>query len=248
MIGTEQKIKIITYIDRSNILSDIFIKYYLNFFNSEEFYFLILDSQFDLVRDYLLSKKFTNENLKPVPNNHFGTVDQILKIQNETLNQFINQGYIVVYVDIDEIIYHHDLRNYILNNIIDYITPSGIVIIPNSSEGYIDPNDKILDQRKYCIFDNTWHSKTCVLNKKYTWSGGRHNKNSNKISDDIFLIDIGRCCQQIILENNKMTNKIYENVTFRYSTESKDLINTMVSKFLPTLKPLPEYILNTKLF
>ncbi len=247
-MDTEQKIKIITYIDRSNILSDIFIKYYLNFFKLEEFHFLILDSQFDLVSNYLLTNKFTSENFKSVSNNYFGTADEILKIQNKTLNEFIKQGYIVVYVDIDEIIYHHDLRNYILNNIIDYITPSGIVIIPNSSEGYIDPNDKILDQRKYCIFDNTWHSKTCVLNKKYTWSGGRHNKNSNKISDDIFLIDIGRCCQQIILENNKMTNKIYENVTFRYSTESKDLINTMVSKFLPTLKPLPEYILNTKLF
>jgi len=244
----KDKIKVITYIDRSNILSDIFIKYYLNFFNPEEFYFLIVDSEFDSVSNYLISKKFTSENFKSVSNGYFGTVEEILKIQNETLNTFINQGYIVVYVDIDEIIYHHDLRNYILNNITDYITPSGIVLIPNSDEGYIDRNNKILNQRKYCIFDNTWHSKTCILNKKYTWSGGRHNKNLNKIFDDIFLIDIGRCCQQIILENNKTTNKIYKNVSFRYSTESEQIINTMVSKFLPTLKPLPEYILNTKLF
>jgi hypothetical protein len=151
-------------------------------------------------------------------------------------------------VDIDEIIYHHDLRNYILNNIKDYITPLGVVIIPNSDEKYLDSNDKILSQRKYCIFDNTWHSKTCILNKNYTWSPGRHNKNSNKISDDIFIIDIGRCCQGSMLENNKRTNKIYKNVSFRYSTEDKTDIDKAISKLLPSLKLLPEYISNTKLF
>jgi hypothetical protein len=247
-MGTEQKIKIITYIDRSNILSDIFIKYYLNFFKLEEFHFLILDSQFDLVSNYLLSNNFTSENFKSVSNNYFGTADEILKTQNETLNEFIKKGYIVVYVDIDEIIYHHDLRNYILNNINDYITPSGIVLIPSLDEGHLDHNDKILNQRKYCIFDNKWHSKTCILNKKYTWSAGRHNKNLNNISEDIFLIDIGRSCPEIIRKNNELTRKIYKNVSFKYSTDQKYYIDSMISKFLPSLKPLPDYILNTKLF
>jgi hypothetical protein len=242
------KFKIITYIDRSNVLSETFINYYLKFFKPEEFHFLIVDSEFTPVSKYLLSKEFTDTSFEKVSNKYYGTTSDILKTQNEVTNRFLNDNFIVIYVDVDEIIYHQDLRNYILNNLKDYITPSGIVLIPNSSEKYLDPNDKILNQRKYCIFDNTWHSKTCILNKKYTWSPGRHNKNSNKISDDIFIIDIGRCCQNIILENNKRTNKIYKNVSFKYSTEDRTDIDKMVTKFLPSLKPLPEYILNTKLF
>jgi hypothetical protein len=247
-MADNKKIKVITYIDRINILSDTFITYYLKFFNLDEFYFLILDSQFDLIRDYLLRKKFLSSSFEKVSNGYFGTTTDILDKQNKVTNRFLNDNFIVVYADIDEIIYHHDLRNYMLSNLKDYITPSGFVLIPNSDEQRLDPNRKILSQRKYCIFDNIWHSKTCILNKNYTWSPGRHNKNSNTISDDIFIIDIGRCCQNVILENNKTTNKIYNSVSHRYSTEDKFEIDKMVSRFLPTLKPLPKYILNTNLF
>jgi len=244
-----KKIKVITYIDRFNILSDTFINYYLNFFNSDEFYFLILDSEFNLIRDYLLSKNFSEKNFESVKNEYYGTVKNILHLQNEILDRFLNQGFIVVYVDIDEIIYHHDLKNYILTNIKDYITPSGIFLIPNQHEGHLISNHKILDQRGYCIFDNIWTSKTCILNKKYVWSGGRHNKNTNKIYEDIFLIDIGKSCPKLMLENNKITNKIYKNVTFRYSTENESDIKKMISEFvLMSLKPLPNYITSKKLF
>jgi hypothetical protein len=243
-----KKIKVITYIDRFNVLSDTFINYYLNFFNSDEFHFLILDSEFSSVRDYLLSKNFSEKNFESVKNRYYGTVNDILSLQNEVLNRFLNQGFIVVYVDIDEIIYHHDLKNYILTNIKDYITPSGIILIPNQHEDHLNPDHKILDQRGYCIFDNTWYSKTCILNKKYVWSGGRHNKNTNKIYEDIFLIDIGKSCPKLMLENNKMTNKIYKNVSFKYSTENESVIEKMISKSVPLLKPLPNYITNKKLF
>jgi hypothetical protein len=47
---------------------------------------------------------------------------------------------------------------------------------------------------------------------------------------------------------NKMTNKIYKNVSFRYSTENESVIEKMISKFIPSLKPLPNYITSNKLF
>lgn len=247
-MGSNFKFKVITYIDRVNILSDIFINYYLKFFKPEEFYFLILESEFKNISEYLLNKDFTGECFEKIINGYFGTVDDILSVQNNVLNKFIENGFTVVYADIDEIIYHHDLRNYIINNLKDYITPSGVVLLPNKNDGPITQNNKILDQRNHCVFNNQYHSKTCILNKKYIWDGGRHNKNSNKISDDIFLIDIGKCCKEIILYNNRFTNKIYKNVSFRYSTENKSDIDKMVSKFFPSLKPLPEYITKTKLF
>ena len=247
-MGNSGKIKLITYIDRVNILSGIFIDYYLKFFKPEEFYFLVLDTEYTPISEYILSKGFQPQTLKKVSNKSFGKANEIIVVQNDITNKFINDGFIVVYVDIDEILYHHDLRNYILNKIMDYITPTGIVIIPNSNENDLNKNDKVLNQRKHCVYDNVYHSKTCVLNKPYTWSGGRHNKNTNKISDDIFLIDIGRSCKKMILENNQKTNQIYKNVSTKYSTENKNDVEGMVSKFLPGLKFLPEYILNTKLF
>lgn len=240
--------KIITYIDRINLFSDTFLNYYLRFFKPEEFHFLILDSEFDNISDYLLNKNLQKITLEKISNKYFGTVDDILNKQNEVCNNFINQGFIVVYVDIDEIIYHHDLRNYILNNIKDYITPSGIVLAPNSDEIYLNKTDKILNQRKYCLFDNKWYAKTCILNKNYVWTGGRHNKDSNKISNDIYLIDISKCCKQIILENNQTTNKLYKNVSKKYSIIDENYIDTMIYNLLPHLKPLPKYILDNKLF
>lgn len=241
-------IKIITYIDRINFFSETFINYYLRFFKPDEFHFLILDSEFDNICNYLLNKNFQKKSFEKISNKYFGTVDDILNKQNEISNNFINQGFIVIYVDIDEIIYHHDLRNYILNNIKDYITPLGIVLIPNSDEINLNQTDKILNQRKYCFFDNKWYAKTCILNKNYIWEGGRHNKDSNKIFNDIYLIDIGKCCKQIILENNQTTNKLYKNVTTKYAIINEDYINKMIYNFSPHLKQLPKYILDTKLF
>ena len=239
--------KVVTYIDRINSLSDIFISYYLKFFNKEEFCFLILDEEFETVSNYLLDFGFMSVNFKSVSNEYFGTDEDIIDLQNKEVNEFLDKDFIVVYADIDEIIYHHDLRNYILENLEDYITPTGIVIIPNLDESNLRTNDKLLNQRRYCIFDNVYHSKTCILNKTYTWTGGRHNKRSNRIYDDIFLIDIGRSCLETILENNKITNKIYKSVTPKYSTEEKRDIEKMIFDLIPRLKLLPGYILNTKL-
>lgn len=247
MSNKKNKFKIVTYIDRINVISEIFIKYYLNFFNLDEFHFLILDTEYKKIHTYLLNKNFSDKNFQTISNKHYG-IPKILGTQNQVSNTFVEQGYIVVYVDIDEIIYHHDLRNYINSNIDDYITPSGIVLMPNSNEGHLNHNDKILNQRKYCLFDNLWYSKTCILNKKYQWSGGRHNKNLNRISDDIFLIDIGKCCSKLILENNKKTNEIYDNVITKYSTENELEIEKMISQHRHSLKQLPEYVISKKLF
>jgi hypothetical protein len=60
-MGSNFKFKVITYIDRVNILSDTFINYYLKFFKPEEFYFLILESEFKNISEYLLNKDFTGE-------------------------------------------------------------------------------------------------------------------------------------------------------------------------------------------
>lgn len=243
----EVKIKIGTYIDRINVISDIFINYYLNFFRNEEFHFFILDKNFDSVSNYLREKGFSDTSFESVSNSHIG-VPILLNKQNSFVENYISQGFITLYVDIDEILYHTDLRNYIINNDSDFITPKGVVLIPHISEGVINKNDKILNQRSFCVFDDQYHSKVTVLKNNFTWSGGRHNKGGNKISDDIFLIDISKCCPMIMIDNNIFSNKLYPESTERYSTTDEMKINDILNGWRNSLTKLPDTIVSSKLF
>lgn len=241
------KIKIVTYIDRKNILSEVFINYYLRFLNHNEFHFLILDKNYDSVSEYLKSKNFSDINFEIVRNDYIG-MPKLLDKQISIVEELISNGFLVIYVDLDEILYHHNLREYILNFDGDYITAKGIVIIPNTDEEIIDENKSILSQRKYCVIDNEYHSKVSVLKSKFIWTGGRHNKNGYKIFDDIYLIDIGKCCPQIMLDNNMTSNILYEKKTERYSITDKNSIQNILNGWRKSLIKIPEYITETNLF
>jgi hypothetical protein len=241
------KLKIGTYIDRSNIISDIFINYYLKFFNHNEFHFLILDKNFDGVSDYLKTKGFSEDSFEKVENSHIG-VPILLKNQNSFVKKYTSEGFITVYVDIDEILYHSDLRNFIINNDYDFITPKGVVIIPHLNEDVINEKNKILDQRSFCVLNDEYHSKVTVLRKEIEWSGGRHNKNNNKIFDNIFLIDISKCCPKIMLDNNITSNHLYSKSTERYSMVDQKKIEDTLDGWRKRLTKLPDYIIDSKLF
>jgi hypothetical protein len=241
------KIKIVTYIDRKNIISEVFINYYLKFFNHNEFHFLILNKNYDSISEYLKSKKFSEDSFEIVTNDYIG-MPTLLDKQNSTVNQLISNQFLVVYVDIDEILYHHNLRKYILNFEGDYIVAKGLVIIPNDDEEIIDDNKSILSQRKNCVIDDEYHSKVCILKSKFEWTGGRHNKNGNKTFNDIYLIDIGKCCPKIMLENNTVSNQLYKNKTERYSVTDENHIQNILNGWRKSLIKIPEYITDTNLF
>lgn len=241
------KIKIITYIDRKNLLSEIFIKYYLNFFNHSEFHFLILDKNYELVSEYLKLKNFSDDNFEKVSNNYIG-ISTLLDKQNSLVEEFILNKFLIIYVDIDEILYHNNLREYILNTEEQLIAAKGIVIIPDVNEKIIDESLNILSQRKYCVIDDEHHSKVCVLKSNFKWSSGRHNKNGIKISNDIYLIDIGKCCPKIMLDNNIISNQLYEKKTERYSTVNENNIQNILNDWRKLLIEIPKYISETNLF
>jgi hypothetical protein len=246
MQESNTKLKIITYIDRVNVLSDIFIKYYTKFFKHEEFYFLILKNNYNEVSNYLKNKNFLESSFEMVYNDHIG-IPKIIEKQNSIVNYFVNNNYLVVYVDIDEIVYHHDLRKY-LEIVHCNIAPKGIVIIPDANEKIIDKNLGILSQRSNCVFDDIYHSKICILKSNFTWSGGRHNKNSTKISDDIFLIDVSKCCLNIMIENNKISNSLYPNGTERYFSTKIDENENILNNWRKHITKIPNYILEKNLF
>jgi hypothetical protein len=246
-ISNQKKIKIGTYIDRCNFISDVFIQYYLNFFTHDEFHFFILDKNYDDVYSYLKSKNFNDSSFESVSNNHIG-VHTLMSKQNSFVDELTSNGVIVIYVDIDEILYHIDLRNFIFQNKSNYIVPKGVVLIPNTDEEELNKNNKILNQRSYCVIDDLYHSKVTVLRENYIWSAGRHNKNNIPISDEIFLIDISKCCPQIMIENNIMSNNLYPSSTERYSITEVEKINKILNEWRTKITELPKKIRDSKLF
>jgi hypothetical protein len=153
---------VITYIDRINEISDIFFKYYLSQFNIDEFYFLILDSNKDEILNHLTILGFNEYQYELVTNNFIGNPTLIDK-QNKILSYFIEQGKTVIYVDIDEILYHNNIKEYLSKNYFDYLSPTGVVLIPEKNEDIINFNENVLGQINYCVMDNEYHSKVCVF-------------------------------------------------------------------------------------
>jgi hypothetical protein len=240
------KFKVITQIDRINYFSDNFINYYKNFFHPEEFYFLIHDVNKNLIIPYLQSHGINN--FETYYTKSYGRGDNIKK-QNEIKKRFINEGYIVLYADQDERIFHPDLRNYIINTLNDWIAPTGIVLLQHDSESPLDETKKILEQRSWGKLDRYWFSKTCILRKDFEWLPGRHTRPLTlKIDANIYLIDTGKCCKDLMLKNNQESNKIYENVLLRYSTDNENVVKKVFEEHKGYLEKLPQIIKDSLLF
>ena len=238
---------VITYIDRINEISDIFFKYYLSQFNTDEFYFLVLDSNKDEILNYLTILGFNEHQYELVTNNFIGKPTLIDK-QNKIVSYFIEQSKTVIYVDIDEILYHNNIKEYFSKIYFDYLSPMGVVLIPKKNEDIINFNENVLGQINYCVIDNEYHSKVCVLNKPYIWNGGRHNKNNVKISEDIFLIDFSKCSSDVILKNNIKSTEIYQSSTERYSEVTLEWVYDYLNKWRKKITTIPKYILDKNLF
>jgi hypothetical protein len=241
-----KNLKVITQIDRINYFSDNFINYYKNFFHPEEFYFLIHDVNKNLIIPYLQSHGINN--FETYYTKSYGRGDNIKK-QNEIKKRFINEGYIVLYADQDERIFHPDLRNYIINTLNDWIAPTGIVLLQHDSEPPLDETKKILEQRSWGKLDRYWFSKTCILRKDFEWLPGRHTRPLTlKIDANIYLIDTGKCCKDLMLKNNQESNKIYENVLLRYSTDNENIVKKVFEEHKGSLEKLPQIIKDSLLF
>lgn len=240
------KFKLITQIDRVNYLSDNFIKYYKRFFNPDEFMFMVHDVNNLQIRKYLQSHGFTDNEMENYDVKSFGQGENISR-QNEIKTRYINQGFVVVFADMDERIFHPDLRNYIINNLNNWIVPIGISLMQHSSELPLDENRNVLEQRSYGKLDTYWFSKTCILKKDFNWLPGRHTKACEKDSN-IYLIDIGKMCKDFMLKNNEESRKIYKTLMWRYSTNDKKMFDKVFSEHTNPIEKLPEVIKNSNLF
>ena len=222
----DKKFRLITAIDRINYFSDNFIAYYKKWFLDEEFYFMVHEKNYNEIENYLFSKGFGPSNIEKYNIMTFGEGHNVGN-QNRIKTDFLNQGYIVVYADMDERIYHPDLRNYILSKRdFEYIMPQGMQVIQTKDEPPLDFTKNIIGQRSVCVLDVIWYSKVCILGKDFKWDHGRHNKpHRHPVDRNVYLIDVGKVCKDFMIENNKISSEIYHKVMWRYKETDKARID-----------------------
>ena len=243
-----EKFKLITHIDRVGYFAENFIQYYKRFFNPEEFRFMVHNVNDATIRPFLYSHGFTDAEMEPYDIKAYGWGNNIKK-QNEIKRRYLQEGYVVLYADQDERIFHPDLRNYILNNVRNWIVPLGISLMQHPSEPPLDKSKLVLEQRSYGKLDTYWFSKTCILRRDYEWLPGRHTKPAGSFIDtNIYLVDIGKMCKDHMLENNEESKRIYESVFWRYSTDKKKEIDSVFAEHKGGLELLPKVIKDSLLF
>lgn len=241
------KFKLITYMDRQNHLSDVFIKHYLSIFKPEDFFFLVYDQNFKEMLEYFKSFGFVQDNMHVISRKQFGFGENV-HMQNRMKRIFLDQGYTIVYADVDELVWHSDFKNYISHSPQVHFCASGYQIIQHPTEDFLDKTRPILDQRAWCQPDYNYYSKLCVLKKDFTWTGGRHNKNHMKADPSIYLVDIGKVCKKIMLENNAETTRIYSTVMERYRINNLNQLDKEYQSYLKDIVEIPAILKENKLF
>jgi len=233
------KFRLITHIDRVNYFSDGYIEYYKKFFEIEEFYFLVQSYYYDDIVDYLKKRGFKNDQISKYKSTSYIAKTK-KNLQNEKKKEFIEKGFTVVYSSQDERIFHPDLRNYIANNLTDYIAPRGVVIVQHN-EPKLDITKPLLSQRSYCIADVYGRDKPQILKKNINWDSGMHRRPKGcPVDENIYLVDIGKSCAHIALENNQVSQIIYQKLANYYGCNDVDKIKELFSN--RKVKLIPETI------
>ncbi len=234
--------RLVTYIDRVNYISDTFLSYYKKIFSPEEFIFIVKEVNYPNIREYLDANGLCNSQIQVIKKfDNFGFGDSVHN-QNALVKSLVENGFTVVYADIDELIYHPNLKEYIENKPDKLIAAKGMLIFQHPSEPYLDPTKKVFEQRSYCKFNDHYFSKVCILKEPFEWKPGRHNRPKNQIIDNnIYLIDIGKICKNLIIQNNEINKQMYKQVNWRYSTNNIDKILGEWDGLLgPGFAPIPQ--------
>lgn len=241
------KFKLITYLDRINVLSDVFFTYYLKIFKPEDFHIMLYKEAEEDLRHYLTKFGFAGDNIMVLTRTHFGFGENV-DMQNRVKSEYLKRGYIVIYADIDEIIWHPDLKNYIKDYPQPFICTNGIQIVQNVDEDYLDASRPILDQRSWCQPDYYYYSKLCILKKDFKWTAGRHNKGTIPVDKSVYLIDIGKVCKKLMLENNIKTTAIYKRIMERYRISSQESMEIEYQKHLNKIQLIPQEVKIAQIF
>ena len=249
-----RRIKIFTIIDRLNWFSDIWIKYHLKYFKKEQLAF-INDKIFlsdEELKNYLIEKfEYKDDEINII---HSSEQPKDLAQRHTFMTQFLNntqsillkENDVVIYLDIDELIYHAELLNILQTFEQDYIVTNSMDITHNINfEDDFDFSRPINLQRNFIntSITSNWYRKPIITRKEIQWTDGRHAIAGNlklKITfQELFIIHLGK----IDLKFTNYLNK--QNKEMRGWVESHNtLIDQQIESYFRqfTFSRIPEYI------
>lgn len=237
-----RKIKLCTHIDRKpNYLFDFWIKHHLRFFGKNDFLFAsdtkldagyvvdYLRNNYDIEVDILndikhdtdVSKSILLINEKESPQDYKTFTDYARDYHNWIQHRLLDEGInVVVWMDIDELIYHNDLGNVLQEFEGDVIRPRGVEIIHDlENEADFDFSKKIKEQRSKIRYYGS-KNKPTITRAKIGWDAGKHqaggyphgdNIELDKLYDGLYLIHLHyldlKSMQDIYRENLTIYNE-----------------------------------------
>lgn len=233
-----RKIKLCTHIDRKpNYLFDFWIKHHLRFFEKNDFVFASdtkLDSDYvvsylkdtydievniinDITDDTDVTKSILLLNEKESPQDYRQFTDYARDYHNWIQHRLLDKDIdVVVWMDIDELLYHDDLQNVLQTFEDDVIRPRGVEIIHDlDNEIDFDFSKKIKEQRFKIRYYGS-KNKPTITRVKIGWDVGKHQTGSHTHGDNLELDELYPDLYLIhlhYLDLNSMKNIYIENLT-----------------------------------
>lgn len=227
-----RKIKIITQIDRINWFLEKWISYHTKVFKKEELVFLV-DDKFvstDVITKFLKKKKFKKNEINIITL-HDLPIEYIARMRNTTpfinnlQKQLLETCDVVIYLDIDELLYHAELREVLNTFNSDFLVTNTIDVIHNIhlEKDSFDFNKNVFSQRKFHNVSDArkWYYKPAITRRPANWGDGRHSIDGSFFGpspENVYLIHLGKMdfeyTNQLNKENILMREKDLSQNTF----------------------------------
>jgi hypothetical protein len=251
-----RKIKILIQLDRTNWFLDTFIKYYLKFFNKNELFFLIETrflSENNLVK-YLKTKNFLDDeiNIIPLHNTPLPIIerrDHVTNLINNLQKELLKDGSVLMNPDVDELIYHPNLRELLETFDSPYLLPSPIDVIHNrEKEGDLNFETPIFGQRNFYLSHRSktagWYYKPIIIKDGIKWEVGRHTEDRN-VTPGLHLIHIGKVDYNFVEFLNMENLNMYENQNVNQNGYIEEELKNWFDFHFKDLLPIPSEVLNS---
>jgi len=251
-----RNIKIIVQIDRINIFSDIWLKYYINFFKSDNFYF-IFENKFiniDFFKKYLQKFGFDSDKvnlitLDDIPSDVSQRMVFLSSIINNLVLNFLDGNTVVIYPDIDELIYHDNLLELLQSFNSDFLVTNPIDVIQNlDSESEYKYGVNLFEQRGFCLNSThpifSWYRKNNIIKSFVNWQdSGRHIYHTPP-TDGLYLIHLGKFDYNFLEKINKENLNMYQGQNVNQNGYIGSELNEWYLSQHKSLSTIPEDLIN----
>lgn len=246
-------IKIITHVDRINWFLHKWLDYHRSIFPDEVFHFIIDENFIDAnaLSDFLISKGFEASKINIVqfnnlPNEYDARLEYSTLFVNNLQKELLTNFDVVIYLDIDELLYHEDILNVLNSFSSNFLTTNVIDVTHNmSKEPSFDFNKSVFSQRNYMNTSPTagWYKKPIITRIPVNWGHGKHTIDRigfDPSPENIYIIHLGKIdfefSNLLAKENIKMRGRYESQNTFE-----DDALSAYISAM--TLSKIPEHFL-----